>query len=209
MVIIIAQPTSEPKAATMLALSSPTMMPPPGEMKQQQRIKQRRLFRERLFPLRRQHRFLPLLAALVYMIHKDIATLDNCQSSSSLVVDARFCLPEEIAVAHDDQTLFYKCYTRMSDADKNQDDRLDYAEYETYLQLMQWSLYVVRQSVNMTQTIKDDLWHNMVRITGDKIDENGNPQIDVFGADIDEVSDTAARECVRERRCSIVFEASA
>ena len=75
----------------------------------------------------------------------------------------------------------------MKDADANGDDRLDQDEYMDYLQYMKWSLYVVPTGTLSNDTIKY-LFETLVEVSGDREDENGKPQIDIYGAHIDDVS---------------------
>jgi hypothetical protein len=88
-----------------------------------------------------------------------------------------------------DQDVFYKCLRRLSESDRNGDDAMDRHEFAGFLKKFAWSLYVVSPFPNGTlQTATGGLFESLVQVTGDQIDQDGNPMIDIWGSNMDDVS---------------------
>ena len=80
----------------------------------------------------------------------------------------------------------------MDSADLDEDDLLDPEEFEVYIRSMVFSLFVVPPfslREPLPSDIRDDLFYTLVNVSGNAMDENGDPGIDVFGSNIYEVSE--------------------
>ena len=80
----------------------------------------------------------------------------------------------------------------MDNSDQDEDDLLNPEEYESYIRAMVFSLFAVppfplREA--LPDDIRDDLFHSLVNVSGNAIDENGNPGIDVYGSNVYEVGE--------------------
>jgi hypothetical protein len=88
-----------------------------------------------------------------------------------------------------DQDVFYKCLRRLSESDRNGDDAMNRHEFAGFLKKFAWSLYVVPPFSNGTVPGLTDmagLFESLVVATGDRIDQDGNPTIDIWGSDMEE-----------------------
>lgn len=99
-----------------------------------------------------------------------------------------YCPPTDSAIAQDN---FYKCTRNMDKADVDEDDLLDPEEFEIYIKSMVFSLFVVppfplREA--LPSELSQDLYSTLVNISGNVVDENGDPSIDVYGSNVYEVS---------------------
>jgi hypothetical protein len=91
-----------------------------------------------------------------------------------------------------DQDVFYKCLRRLSESDRNGDDWMDRHEFTSFLKKFAWSLYVVSPFPNGTIAMEQDLFESLVQLTGDQIDQDGKPIVDIWGSNMDDVSSASA-----------------
>lgn len=99
-----------------------------------------------------------------------------------------YCRPLD---SYEKQDLFFKCVRNLDNADQNADDLLDPDEHEIFVKSLTFSLYVV-PPISRKEPLPDGLQHDLfvrlVQISGNVVDENGQPRIDIFGADVHDLS---------------------
>ena len=96
-----------------------------------------------------------------------------------------WCPPQERDQLQDQ---FFKCVRTMDAADQNGDDRLDYIEYENYVKYLALTLYVVPLFKDgLIPEEFEDLFGSLVQINGGVVNENGAPEIDIYGSNINDV----------------------
>lgn len=102
------------------------------------------------------------------------------------------------------QDRFFKCVRTMDAADQDGDDQLDFIEFENYVHYLALTLYVVPlfkkgDGSSMPQEF-DTLFGILVQASGGVVNENGTPQIDIFGSNIKDMP------LVDERRFNALHE---
>lgn len=102
-----------------------------------------------------------------------------------------WCPPEE---SHKQQDQFFKCVRTMDAADQNGDDRLDYNEFQNYVRYLALTLYTVplfKDGLMPQDFDGESLFGALVEAGGNAMDENGYSQIDIYGSNIEDVSDVS------------------
>ena len=83
----------------------------------------------------------------------------------------------------------------MDAADQNGDDRLDYIEYKNYLRYLALTLYTVplfKDEMVPEGFDPESVFDLLVEAGGSVVNENGDPQIDIYGSNIEDVSGVVA-----------------